>query len=786
MSHPIRFALVLHNHQPVGNFDGVIEQAYQDSYLPFLEVLEQYPNLRIGLHTSGSLAEWLAARHPEYLDRLGELAAAGRVEILGGAFYEPILPMLPRRDRIGQIMAYTQWLQERLGVAVRGMWIPERVWEQCLASDLAAAGIAYTVLDDYHFKNAGLAEEQLHGYYVTEDDGRMLAIFPGSERLRYTIPFADPQETIEYLRRVAERHPHTVVVFGDDGEKFGTWPETKKHVYQDGWLRRFFDALLANASWIQLTTLAEAFEHVAPTGKIYLPDASYREMTEWALPAEQLVLYERMRHELQHDPRWPVLAQFMRGGFWRNFKVKYPESDEMYTRMLLVSNRLAAVETSSASTAPPERAASSDHGALPDRAASLAAGEVWQRPGRGPEPTTQASVVAAIDARNGPAFSRHVGTPASTSLVHAARQELYRAQCNCAYWHGAFGGIYLPHLRHAVYSHLIAADNLLEQHVGRAGCWIEAAHGDLNLDAREEVYLANDKLAMLFSPFRGGMMYELDVRAICRNLLATLARRFEAYHVKVQQGGHESGGQVASIHDRVVFKQPNLHERLHYDPHLRKTLLDHFYEPHTGVEAVAAGLARECGDFCGMPYEARIRRNPDRIQVQFSRSGHVEGQPLKLTKAVTLEAGSSTLEITYLVEGLLPQRPLHLAVEFNFAGMPAGWDDRYYHDGQGRRLGQLGRRLDLVGCDVLGLTDEYLGLELLLRFSQPANMWAFPIETVSQSEGGFELVHQSVAVLPHWQVSGDAQGRWSVSMQLAIDTTLAESRAEREAVAAAS
>ena len=83
---------------------------------------------------------------------------------------------------------------------------------------------------------------------------------------------------------MAEEHPNAVAVFGDDGEKFGTWPETKKHVYDDGWLVRFFDALVQNQQWIQVTTLAEAFDNVPPVGKIYLPDCSYREMTEWALP----------------------------------------------------------------------------------------------------------------------------------------------------------------------------------------------------------------------------------------------------------------------------------------------------------------------------------------------------------------------------------------------------------------------------------------------------------------------------------------------------------------------
>ena len=133
------------------------------------------------------------------------------------------------------------------------------------------------------------------GHLLTEDEGRLLSVFPGSERLRYTDPVRRRRRRRSTTwRKIAEEHPDAVVVFGDDGEKFGTWPETKKHVYDDGWLVRFFDALVQNQDWIQVTTLAEAFDNVPPVGKIYLPDCSYREMTEWALPTEQLVEYERI------------------------------------------------------------------------------------------------------------------------------------------------------------------------------------------------------------------------------------------------------------------------------------------------------------------------------------------------------------------------------------------------------------------------------------------------------------------------------------------------------------
>jgi alpha-amylase len=718
MSQFIRFLFVLHDHQPIGNFDGVFEQSYQDSYRPFLDVFERYPKLKMALHTSGPLMEWLDAHHPEYIERLRSLVAAGRIEIVGGAFYEPILSMIPPRDRVGQIESYSRWLEQRLGARIRGMWMPERVWEQSMTSDLVAAGIQYTLLDDFHFKNAGLAEDQLHGYYLTEDNGNMLAVFPDSEPLRYLIPFGSPQDVIDYLGRINQNHPGAVALFGDDGEKLGAWPETKKHVYEDGWLVRFFDLLSANDSWIKPCTPSEVLDTLPPTGKVYLPEGSYREMTEWVLPAEQLSEYVHVRRELEHDPRWPRIARFVRGGFWRNFKVKYPETNEMYARMMMVSRRLQSM----------------------------------------------------------------VDEGAQGELIEHARRALYRGQCNCSYWHGAFGGVYLPHLRNAVFNQLIAAENLLDRAAGRTEPWVSAAADDFNFDGRQEVQLSSNRISALLAPARGGQLYELDVRSICHNLLATLTRRPEAYHRKVL-AGNDGRNDVAGVSDKVIFKQAGLDSRLQYDATPRKSLLDHFYAPEASLAAVARGESPERGDFLAKIYETRLRRNPGRIQVQLSAQGNVEGQAVRITKGLTLEAGSATLEIAYLLEGLSPHKPLHFAVEFNFAGLPSGADDRYFYGAERQRFGQLGTQLDLHDVRELGLVDEWLGIDVNLQISRPSSLWAFPIDSVSQSEGGFELVHQSVVVQPHWIVQADADGRWSVSMQLALDTSLAESRLERSAVA---
>ena len=721
MSKSIRFVLTLHNHQPIGNFDHVFEEAYQDSYLPFLDVFEPYESLRIGLHTSGSLMEWLDARHPEYVDRLAELVQRGRVEIIGGAFFEPILAMIPSRDRIGQICNYTRWLEDRIGCSVRGMWVPERVWEQSYVRDLNAAGIEYTILDDFHFKASGLVDEQLHGHYLTEDDGRTMSIFPGSERLRYLIPFGQPHETIDYLRRLAERHDNSVVLFGDDGEKFGTWPDTKDHCYRDRWLHRFFDGLAENQDWIHMTTPSEAIDNVQPLGKVYLPTCSYREMTEWALPADLQNEYYDIAHDMEHDHRWSSLQRFVRGGFWRNFKIRYPETDDMYSRMMQVSARL-------------------QH--------------------------------AIDDGKVGPG-------------IEDARRELYRGQCNCSYWHGAFGGIYLPHLRNAVYRHLIRAENLLDRIAGRPDKWIEAKVEDLNFDGRQEVQVANDRVIGTIAPAIGGHLYELDVRSIEHNLLATMTRKPEAYHRKVLAGANQGDDDCASIHDRVVFKQEGLDQRVQYDTYRRKCLVDLFFDADASLEHVAAGTATQHGDFAEGVYDARVRRNPDRVQVQLTREGNVAEAPVRVTKAITLSSGSSVLEIAYRLENLPQDRPLHFGVEMNFAGLPSGADDRYFQDAEGNGLGQLGSRLDLHETDSLGLTDEWLGIDVGLKCSRPTSFWTFPIESVSGSEGGYELVHQSVAVIPHWQVQPEADGSWSVTIHLTTDTTKAESRRQEAATVTA-
>ncbi|HEV8615488.1 MAG TPA: 4-alpha-glucanotransferase, partial [Methylomirabilota bacterium] len=236
---PLAFCFGVHNHQPIGNFDSVMVEATERAYRPFLERVRARPEVRLTVHCTGSLLAWLREHAPATFDALGAVVAAGQVELLTGGFYEPILAILPDADKRGQIERLSEYLQTHFGVRPRGMWLAERVWEPHLPRALCEAGVEYVLVDDSHFALAGLDPDALGGYYLTEEQGYALAVFPISQRLRYLIPFAEPGKSLEYLEERHGRHASVTVV--DDGEKFGAWPGTFEHVYRDRWLDAFFD-----------------------------------------------------------------------------------------------------------------------------------------------------------------------------------------------------------------------------------------------------------------------------------------------------------------------------------------------------------------------------------------------------------------------------------------------------------------------------------------------------------------------------------------------------------------
>lgn len=688
----INLILGCHSHQPVGNFDFVFQEAYEKSYVPFIDVLERFPAVRVTLHYTGPLWDWFIANHPDYVKRLRGLVEAGQVEIMGGGYYEPMLCAIPERDALAQIKRMQAFCLEHFGEAPKGMWLAERVWEPHMARILAQSGVTYTALDDSHFLCSGLGPDDLYGCYMTEEEGETIRVFPILEKLRYLVPFHRVDETISYLRELATEDGERCAVLHDDGEKFGVWPGTFHSVYEEGWLESFFTALSDNRDWLQSVTYSEYLAEHRPIGRTYITCASYQEMMAWALPPRRQRELKEVREALSHQPALSdKCAPFLRGGFWRNFLTKYAEANNMQKRMLRVSKRLA---------------------------------DCRRKYGESPQ-------------------------------LQNAERLLHQGQCNCAYWHGQFGGLYLNHLRTAIYEHLIRADNTLDQLEHWDGA-VRCTGVDFDGDGQLEYVLENALLTAFINPNDGGTLFELDFKPGNFNLLNTLTRREEPYHSDLAsepEDMEDEGGEVRSIHDHFQSKEKGLGSLLFYDSYRRSSLREHFYATDLDIESLYRNEAGERSDFTTKSYVCSVEGD----SVVLSASGVVyqNGEhPVNIQKCISLDSGASRLRIRYDIShcGDAPFDIL-FGVEFSINFLTGSAENRYYHSDerplQRPMLGVRGVEADLT---TFALRDEWQQLEAGLALSDPGNFYFFPLETVSQSECGQERVHQGSVVLPTWRI----------------------------------
>lgn len=615
-------ALALHNHQPVGNFGWVLEENYQLAYLPMLECLERHPRIRVALHYSGYLLDWLCQWQPDFVGRVRALVERGQAEVLGGGYYEPILPSIPDRDKRSQMLRMAGTVEELFGRRPSGFWLAERVWEAALAKPLAEAGYAYTILDDSHFERVGMKADELYTPFVTEEQGQRLKLLATGTTMRYLIPWKTVEECFDYFRETAAEEPR-LVLMGDDGEKFGGWPTTARLCWEEGWVERFFSALEAESSWLETVLPGEYVAAQRAHGPVYLPAGSYPEMLRWA------------------------------GGFWRGFLARYPEVNAMHKKMLRVSEKVAA--------------AGSPPGAMDD---------------------------------------------------------LLRAQANDAYWHGVFGGVYLPHLRRAVWQGLLAA----EQAVTPADAPARSEVVDYDADGACELLLESASQNAYLAPALGGAVVEWDVRG--RNAADVIARRPEPYHERLRVG--DKGERVSVLEEPLRVREPGLEKRLQYDGRRRLIFQAYLVAPGSTLRQAVRSALRERGQFAAGEFQ--LRRGG--AMVREERLGRSR---LRMRKTIRLLPGSE-LELRLALEVTGDPIDALLVVESNL-GLLAS-----VHDGSvaGHRLEEPA---DLGRGGSVTLAQPEAGLEYRLTAPAGGGFWCYPVETVNNSENGYERIVQGACLL---------------------------------------
>jgi len=671
----IKFIFGIHNHQPLGNFDWVIEKAAERCYIPFLEKVSNFPFFRFVLHTSGVLIDWFEKNNPYYLELVKKLAQKGQIEFLSGGYYEPVLASIPKRDRRKQISLLSQYIKKKFDVKPSGVWLTERVWEPDLVEDIAKAGMQYVVVDDRHFIVSGFDPSHLHTYYISEFNEKRIAIFPIDAKLRYFIPFRPPEEIEEYLNEL-NKDGFPMAIYMDDGEKFGEWPGTHKWVYEDGWLDKFFEMMgkLNEQNIIKFSTFSEVLKECQPQGIAYLSNASYKEMEEWALPAKKIIELETLKKKTKYSP-------FIRGGHWKNFFTKYPESNRMHKFMLLLS-----------------------------------------------------SIV-------------------NKEKNKKAQKLLLSSQCNDAYWHGIFGGLYLPHLRYEIWKRLSETLSILSSGTKKQ----EFEIIDFDYDGKNEIWVHSSSSSSIFKPSLGGQLIHHILFSSNNNYQNTLTRRFEAYHKKIKDDVQKKETGIKTKNEQE--KVPSIHKiekkitapvRLFYDWYERNSFIDHFFSERATLEDYEKCDFKEMGDFVNQEYNVKL----DGEKIGFSRSGGIyESNRLisnvYLIKTFTLTDGN--IDCHYLIKNR-GERPVvtQFGVEFNlfFEFLATAGGRMEIKD----ENVDIFKKLSLNDVGSIVIFDKKQMLRFEIKVSRNCNLFYFPLQTVSQSEKGFDTTTQCLSFLPFWML----------------------------------
>lgn len=519
----INFPIVFHFHQPVDQFSFIYEDVYKKSYKPLIDNIFEFADVKFTLHFSGNLLEWLLNNKPDFIEKLKIMAKRNQIEIIGGGYYEPIFAIIPYRDKIAQMKKLSDLIKSEFGLEVKGAWLSERVWEPNYPSFLNDVGLKYVIVDDNHFRSTGITEQGTFYTYITEDEGKTLRIFPINEELRYLTPWKPTYMSIEYLKKAADEKGDRCVLLISDAEKMGVWGTTHQICYVDGhghqegdggkpFISAFFEQI-KNNTWIKSLTLSEYMEQYPAKSLIYLPTASYDKMEEWVLPTEIRKNFKIIRKSLKEDEKKKETYQFLRGGFWRYFLVKYPESNNMHKKMIYVRNKLINTEEN------------------------------------------------LLQVQNEQLIS------VILKKITEAWDEIYKAQCNDCYWHGLFGGVYLQFLRFSVYTHLINAEKIIDEINilinPKRRSYIYITPMDFLKDSRTEYLIESDIFNIYLNPSDGGTIFELDYKPKSYNLLNTLTRWPEAYHDSKKLESKEvmvdrfkkNLLRLRVVHDDVEFKQ---------------------------------------------------------------------------------------------------------------------------------------------------------------------------------------------------------------------------------------
>jgi alpha-amylase len=325
----------------------------------------------------------------------------------------------------------------------------------------------------------------------------------------------------------------------------------------------------------------------------------------------------------------------------------------------------------------------------------------------------------------------HKKTLALSSLCRARgdppelRRAIGRAQCNDAYWHGVFGGLYLPFLRAEIWRNLAMAEAGL-----RVGEPLRHETIDLDGDGHDEIWIHSSKFSALVSPARGGAVEELTRFSLGENLADTLTRRREAYHITALR---ERNAEAAhSVDDKAGSTQhaSSTHGEAEsaLSIHDLEDSLALSELPPADLDDRALFIERVLPGSVTLASYERSDYQPIASTASLGMVAEVKARGNALTVELRARDGSLTKRLTFHDDA-------NVSAEFS-------WDASRF------------------SADAWFTTEISVSRPVELHGDADAEIWQHAIETVAKSERGLDRTLQGTCYLVRWPVSkGEARVR---------------------------
>lgn len=659
----LKLVLGVHNGRPAGTPDEQFEHAYQYSYKPFLTILYKYPKVRTALHFSGVLLEWFEDKHPEYMMLINEMVKRRQVELVGGGYYSPILPIIPSKDRVGQIEMLTTYIRKRFGKRPRGCWITEGVWEPALASTIKSSGMEYLFLDDIYFEKAGIPKNKLYTPFVTDDQGKSVIVLPLHNDF-ITTAFTETPE--KYINRIKETREGTdnverILPIMWNGDFFFSKAERYTDFFSEkGWLENFFSLLSQNGQDIQTILPGKYLRSGGPYRRIYFPgslDTGEGKQQEDAPVSENGQLATATGRREIHN-------------YFRKNLIWFPESSRLYGKMMYVH---------------------------------LIVGQVRR----------------------------------DRSRKKTAKEESWKGQGHAPFWHGPGGGIYENNVRKAAYRRLIEAEKTTREK-GIFSTTVNVT--DIDLDGADE-YLYQGQFINAYVHRKGGSIFELDYVVTAWNYQDVMSRYREEYHSEED-------------------------EKNGFDVNPRSSFVDHFFDKGTSLDDFLAVNTKDKCDFqTALYYPKKVDRDHKNLELDVHRwvvngENADSGSWLHMQKHYDFQKNSINVRYDLITE---KDKSLEgvFATELNLS-FPESDKDRLVYTitgSDGAVTEVLDGRIDFKKVNELAIHDKVNRTLITLTPSATAQLWVYPVYSITQSYGKKVRMYQGSCYMFLWDCKiGDSSG----------------------------